>query len=88
MAITEPTNIKVFVTLGCPHCPGAVNKAHLLALMNPNIVGEMVEAQTFSELSNRFNVSSVPHIVINDKHSFVGNQPLESFLDEIQRASN
>ena len=58
--ITKPINIKVFVTLGCPHCPGAVEKAHKLALENSNISAEMIEAQTFSELSDKYNVSSVP----------------------------
>lgn len=85
--ITNPINIKVFVTLGCPHCPGAVEKAHKLALENPNISAEMIEAETFFELSDKFNVSSVPKIVINDKYEFVGNQPIEVFLDNIEKAN-
>lgn len=84
--IDQPTNIKVFVTLGCPHCPGAVHKAHQMAMLNDNIQAEMVEAQTFAELSAKHQVSSVPHIVINDDHSFVGNQPIEVFVDEASHA--
>ncbi|MEY3609791.1 MAG: hypothetical protein RLZZ264_312, partial [Bacillota bacterium] len=34
--INKPVNIKVFVTLSCPHCPGAVQNAHRLAMLNPN----------------------------------------------------
>lgn len=86
-AIEKPVNIKVFVTLSCPHCPGAVQKAHKLAMMNVNIEGEMVEAQTFQELSHRFNVSSVPKIVINDSVELVGNQPLNVILDAIENLS-
>ncbi len=84
--IDKPTNIKVFVTLSCPHCPGAVQKAHKLALMNPLVDAEMVEAGTFSELSNQFNVSGVPKIVINDKHELLGNQPIQAFLTEMEKA--
>ncbi|MFA7411671.1 MAG: thioredoxin family protein [Tissierellaceae bacterium] len=84
--VDKPVNIKVFVTLSCPHCPGAVEKAHLLALENSNISAEMVEAQTFFDLSDQFNVSSVPKIVINDEFEFVGNQPLEVFMDNIEKA--
>ncbi len=84
-SVTKPVNIKVFVTLSCPHCAGAVQKAHKLALENPMIDAEMVEAQTFYDLSNKFNVSSVPKVVINDKYEFVGNQPLEVFLEEIAK---
>lgn len=84
--IVKPIDIKVFVTLSCPHCPGAVNKAHKLALENSNVSASMIEAQTFGDLSNQFNVSSVPKIVINDKYEFVGDQSLEVFLSEIEKA--
>jgi glutaredoxin-like protein len=82
--IDKPVNIKVFVTLSCPHCPPAVQKAHKIAMLNPNVVGEMIEAQTFSELSQEFNVSGVPKIVINDSIELIGNQPIERFLDQIE----
>ncbi len=83
--IDKPIDIKVFVTLGCPHCPGAVSKAHKLALENLNVRAEMIEAQTFSELSDQYNVSGVPKIVINGTEELVGDQPLEMFLDAIER---
>jgi glutaredoxin-like protein len=82
--IDKKINIKVFITLSCPHCPGAVANAHKLAMLNSNIEGEMVEAQTFTELSNKHGVSGVPKIVINDKYELVGNQPIEEFLKTIE----
>lgn len=85
-AIDKDINIKVFVTLGCPHCPGAVQKAHKLALMNPHIDAEMIEAQTFGELSQKHHVSGVPKIVINDAYELVGNQPIQAFLEQIANA--
>lgn len=83
--IDKPVNIKVFVTLSCPHCPGAVQNAHRLAMINKNIVGEMIEAQTFGELSQKYNVSGVPKIVINEKYELLGNHPIEAFLAEINK---
>ena len=85
-AIDKDINIKVFITLACPHCAGAVQKAHKMAMMNPNINAEMVEAQTFPELAAKFKVSSVPKIVINDQFELVGNQPIEAFLEQIALA--
>ncbi len=82
--INKPIDIKVFVTLACPHCPGAVSKAHKLALENENIRAEMIEAQTFNDLSVKYNVSGVPKIIINEEHELVGNQPIEKFLDTIE----
>ena len=74
-------NLKVFVTLSCPHCPGAVSKAQRLALENPLIRAEMIDSNLFPELSDQFKVSSVPKIVFNDGADLVGNQPVESFLN-------
>ena len=82
-AIDKPVDIKVFVTLSCPHCSGAIAKAHKLALLNENIRAEMIEANTFGELSQKFNVSGVPKIVFNDGPDLLGNQPLEEFLKTI-----
>ncbi len=82
--IDKPVHIKVFVTLGCPHCPGAVSKAHKLALENKNITAEMIESQTFFEEAEKYNVSGVPKIIINEEHDLVGNQPIESFMDIIE----
>lgn len=82
--INKPVDIKVFVTLSCPHCPGAVQTAHRLAMLNNNIKGEMIEAQTFYDLSTKYNVSGVPKIIINDKLELLGNQPVEEFLKKIE----
>ncbi len=86
-AIDTETDIKVFVTLTCPHCSGAVTKAHRIAMLNPYVKASMVEAQTFNQLSAQHNVSSVPKIVINDSIDFVGNQPMDVFLENIQKAA-
>lgn len=82
--INRPVHIKVFVTLGCPHCPGAVSKAHKLALENEHITAEMIESQTFYSEADKYNVSGVPKIIINEDHDLVGNQPIESFMDIIE----
>ena len=75
----------MFVTLSCPHCPGAVSNAFRLAMTNPNITADAFEAQTFNELSMKYNVSSVPKIIINDQYEFLGNQPIDAFLAEIEK---
>lgn len=83
--VDKNINIKVFVTLSCPHCPGAVSNAFRLAMTNPNITADAFEAQTFNELSMKYNVSSVPKIIINDQYEFLGNQPIDAFLAEIEK---
>ncbi len=84
-SIDKPVDIKVFVTLSCPHCSGAVTKAHKLALMNPNIRAEMIECGAFPELADQYNVAGVPKIVINETNELIGNQPITVFLDTIDK---
>jgi len=84
--INKPVDIKVFITHGCPYCAGAVRNAHQFSLVNEKIKGSMVDANYFEELSMKHQVSSVPHIVINDKIDFVGNMPPKIFLDKIKEA--
>jgi glutaredoxin-like protein len=83
-AINKKVDIKVFVTLSCPHCPGAVETAHKIAMLNPNVEASMSEAQTFGALSEKFKVSGVPKIIINDQFELLGNQPVEAFLKELE----
>lgn len=83
--ISKPIHIQVFVTLTCPYCPGAVATAHRLAVENPNITADMIESTTFTPLAVKYNVSSVPKIVINDLYEFVGAQPINVFLDMIDK---
>jgi glutaredoxin-like protein len=83
--INKPVDIKVFVTTSCPHCPGAVAKAHQLSMLNENISGMMIEANSFHELSRKYNVSGVPKIVINDTIEMLGDQPLEEFIKRLEQ---
>ncbi|MFB6070570.1 MAG: thioredoxin family protein [Halanaeroarchaeum sp.] len=85
--IEEDVNIKVFVTLTCPHCPRAVETAHKFAIENENITSEMIESQEFMDLSQEFGVRGVPQVNINDHDGqFTGAQPEAQFLDHVKRS--
>jgi len=82
--IDRPVHLQVFVTPTCPYCPSAVRTAHQLAMLNENIVADMIEATEFPELSEKYQVMAVPKVVINGKHSFEGALPENMFLENIQ----
>jgi len=84
--IDEPIDIKVFITSACPYCVKAVRTAHLFSLANDNIRASMIDAYGFSDLAREHNVSSVPHIVVNDKVSFIGALPEKEFLSKIMES--
>jgi glutaredoxin-like protein len=92
--IDKNVRIRVFVTPTCPYCPRAVFAAHQTAMLNPNIIGEMIEANEFDSISFEYGVSSVPHTVIEVKENgtwvkkgeFVGAYPENSFVEEVLKA--
>ena len=79
--------IQVFVTPTCPYCPAAVRMAHKLAMANPNIYGEAVEATEFPALSQKFYVMGVPKTVINEGAvQFEGAYPEDDFVEKVLEA--
>jgi glutaredoxin-like protein len=70
--IKNPVHIQVFVSLTCPHCPAAAAIAHKLAIENPNIRSDVIDAQEFPQLTQKYNVIGVPKIVLNEKVEFMG----------------
>ncbi len=84
--LNSPVHLQVFVTPSCPYCPRAVVLAHQLALESPWIEAEMIEASEFFDLANQYNVSGVPHTVINHGAGHVvGAYPEEMMIQEIQK---
>ena len=84
--LTSPIHLQVFVTPSCPYCPRAVVLAHQMAMESPWVEAEMIEATEFFDLANQYEVSGVPHTVINHgKGNIVGAVPEEMLVKEIQR---
>ena len=84
--IDKPVRIQIFVTPTCPYCPRAVRTAHRFAILNEHIIGEMVEAVEFPEWANKWNVQSVPHILINEDVQFIGAYPDEQYIKYVVEA--
>ncbi len=84
-SVKNKIDIKVFVSLACPHCPGAVSTSHRLALENENIRAEMIDSNTFPYLAQRYNVTGVPKIIINEKYELTGAHPINSFLEIMKK---
>ena len=85
-AIDKPLHLQVFVTPTCPYCPTAVLTAFKLAMLNENIMADMVEATEFQELSMKYHVQGVPKTVINDDWDVVGGVPAQTLMDKVREA--
>jgi predicted DsbA family dithiol-disulfide isomerase len=64
-----------------------VQLAHKLAYINENIRADGINATEFIPLAQKYNVSSVPKVVINEKVEFVGAMPEEAFVDQVLSAA-
>ena len=79
--LEEPLDIKVFVTPTCPHCPPSAVMAHRMAAYSSKVNADVIEANEFMELSQKYQVQGVPRTVINETYSVEGSQP-EAYLIE------
>ena len=59
-------NMKVLVSLSCTMCPELVTAAQRIAAENAAITAEVYDLNHFPEIRDRFNVMSVPCLVIDD----------------------
>ena len=68
----------------CPYCPAMVRLAHKMAMINPHITGDMVEAVEFRDLSMKYGVMGVPKTIINETESLEGAVPEPMFLKKVE----
>jgi glutaredoxin-like protein len=84
--LSEPVHIQVFVTPTCPYCPQAVVLGHNMAVASPMVRADMVEAQEFPHLANKYQVMGVPRTVINESTHVEGAAPEPMVLDKLREA--
>ena len=65
-AIAEPKDVKILVSLSCTMCPELVTATQRLAALNPQIMAQVYDLNHFPEIKDKYNVMSVPCLVIND----------------------
>ena len=65
-AIGKKTDIKVLVSLSCTMCPDLVTAAQKIAAENGNVTAQIYDVGHFPALRERYNVMSVPCLVVND----------------------
>jgi thioredoxin reductase (NADPH) len=65
-AVDKKVDFKVLVSLSCTMCPELVTAAQRIAAENPNITAQVYDLNHFPEIKDRFNVMSVPCLVVNE----------------------
>ena len=82
--VNNTVDIKILVTLSCTMCPDLVIACQRIATLNSNIRAEVYDIQHFDELKKKYNVMSVPCLVINDDKVTFGKKNINQVLDLIK----
>ena len=79
------THMKVLVSLSCTMCPDLVLAAQRIASLNAGVSAEVYDITHFPALREKYNVMSVPCLVINDgeKISF-GKKNIRQLLEVLK----
>lgn len=64
--ISGTVNMKILVSLSCTMCPELVTAAQRIAAENPFVTAEVYDLNHFPALKDRYQVMSVPCLVIDD----------------------
>ena len=81
--IKNTVDMKILVTLSCTMCPDLVIACQRIATLNPNIRAEVYDIQHFDDLRKKYNVMSVPCLVINDDKVSFGKKNINQVLELI-----
>lgn len=78
--INKKTNIKICVSLACHHCPNVVAACQQVAILNPNVEAEMIDAALYEELVAKYKIERVPMMIVNDSEIHMGNKTMEDIV--------
>lgn len=81
--IEERVNLKIGVSLTCTKCPETVQSAQRIAVENQNVDIEVVDVFGFQDFKKKYDIMSVPAVVMNDKSLFFGQKDIPALLDDI-----
>ena len=79
-ALNKPVEMKVLVSLSCTMCPDLVVAAQRIAALNPQVTAEVYDLAHFEQLKERYQVMSVPCLVLNGDQVTFGKKNIQQLL--------
>jgi thioredoxin reductase (NADPH) len=76
-SLDKNINIKVIISLSCTMCPEVVMGAARAALENSRVEMEMYDMAHFPEIREKYQIKSVPCIIVNDEEVYFGKKNLK-----------
>jgi len=82
--ISKPLHVKIAVSLSCTMCPDLVAAAQRIAADNKNVTADVYDLQYYPSLKEKYNIMSVPCLIINDDEVHFGKKSVSGLLDIFQ----
>ncbi len=82
-AIDKAVDMKIMVSLSCTMCPELVASAQRIAALNPHVSAHVYDINHFGDMRDRYQVMSVPCMVIGEGKPAFGKKNVEQILDLI-----
>ena len=79
-AIDKPIDIKVAMSLSCTMCPEVVMGTQKIAAENNLVTARVFDIQHFPKLKQKYNIMSVPCMIINDKAVYFGKKNIAEIV--------
>jgi glutaredoxin-like protein len=85
--VKEELRVRVFVAPTCPFSPGPARAAFQMSLVNPRLKAEVIQADEFPALAQRYDVKAVPLTVIEERIAVTGAVPEKGLVEQVVKAS-
>lgn len=82
-AMETPVDMKILVSLSCTMCPELVTAAQRIAAERQSVTAEVYDLNHFPAYKDKYQVMSVPCLLINGKQPSFGKKNIRQILDLI-----
>lgn len=85
-SIVTPVRLDIGVTLSCHKCPELASSAMIIAAYSPMVEVHLVNMAQFPEFKEKYQVYSVPFLMVNREHVYYGKKNVEQLMKIIGEA--
>ena len=82
--LNNKIDIKVLISLSCTMCPEVVVGTGKIASLNKNVTASTIDIAHFPDLKAKYNVMSVPCMIVNDEKVHFGKKNIEQIIEILE----
>ena len=79
--ISNPVEVKIFVTPTCPSCPDMIRVANFYSIVSDKISTVTIMSNEFEEYSKKYKITAVPTTILNENFRKEGLMEEDVFIN-------